>query len=137
MALNTNRVTSLATPGIAAAATGRPMSGGRNVAGASGQPLEAMGFAADIGISDNRLLRYDDDLHFDFNQQGETGHRGTPFIVRSAAGFRAEAVDEVSNGDGGETFLSMVMQGVGTYERNMRVTAPGAVRPGSVMNYQY
>lgn len=137
MALNTSRVTSLATPGIAAAATGRPMSGGRNVAGATGQPLEAMGFAADIGISDNRLLRYDDDLHFDFSQQGEPEHRGTPFIIRSASGFKAEAVDEATNTDADGTFLSMVVLGVSTYERNMRVTAPGAVRPGSVMNYQY
>lgn len=137
MALNSTRVTSLATPGVAAAATGRPMSGGRNVAGANGQPLEAMGFAADIGISDNRLLRYDDDLRFDFDHQGEPENRGTPFIIRSASGFRAEAVDEATGSDGGGAFLSMLMLGVGTYERNMRVTAPGAVRPGSVMNYQY
>lgn len=137
MALNTNRVTSLATPGIAAAATGRPASGGRNIANATGQPLEATGFAGNIGISDNRLLRYDEDLHFDFEDNSEPEQRGTPFIIRAAAGFKAEAVDEGLADDTGGAFLAMVVRGVGTYEHNMRVTAPGAVRPGSVMNYRY
>lgn len=137
MALNTNRVTSLATPGVAAAATGRPASGGRNIANASGQPLEAAGFAENIGINDNRLLRYDEDLHFDFDDQSEPEQRGTPFIIRAASGFKAEAVDEGHSSDGGGVFLAMVVRGIGTYEHNMQVTAPGAVRPGSVMNYRF
>lgn len=135
MALNSNRVTTLATPGLAAAATGRPASGGRNVATANGLPLEAAGFSPQIGINDNRLLRYEEDLHFEFGDQPQSQPRGTPFVIRAATGFKAETAEEAAGGETGGVFLSMVLRGIGTYERNMRVTSGETVRPGSVMNY--
>lgn len=136
MALNTSRVTSLATPGVAAAATARPASGGRNVASVTGAPLEGAGFSPHIGINDNRLVRYDEDLHFDFDEGAEPEQQGTPFIIRASNGFKVEAADETSENSGG-AFLDMLTRGVGTYENTMRVTRPGAVRPGSVMNYLF
>ncbi len=123
---------------MTAAATARPASGGRNVATTHGAPLESAIFSPQIGINDNRLLRYEEEMRFGADDRREPEQRGTPFIIRASSAFKAEEVDEVINGGSGEgSFLSMVMRGVGTYERNMRVTTPGSVRPGSVLNYVY
>ena len=136
MALNTSRVTSIATPGVAAAATARPASGGRNVASVNSGPLEGVGFSPNIGINDNRLLRYDEETRFDFEGESEPEQRGTPFIIRASSGFKAELADEAT-ADTGHAFLNLVMRGVSIYEYTMQVTRPGAVRPGSVMNYLF
>lgn len=137
MALGTNKVSALATPGMTAAATARPASGGRNVASASGGPAEAVGFSSQIGVNDNRLLRYDEELDFGFSEQHEPDRQGTPFMSRLASGFQADLADEAVGGDSSGIFMDYVMRGVGTYEHNMRVTTPGSVRPGSVLNYLY
>jgi hypothetical protein len=138
MALGTNKVSAMGSPGMSAAATARPASGGRNVATSSGAPLESAIFSPQIGINDNRLLRYDEEMRFGADDRREPEQHATPFIIRATNAFKAEEVDEVINGGSGEgSFLGMVMRGVGTYERNMRVTTPGAVRPGSVLNYVY
>ena len=48
-----------------------------------------------------------------------------------------DSTDE-TNADGSpKLFLNDVMRGIGTYEENMRVTSPAAVKPGSVMNYLF
>jgi len=138
MALSTNKVSAIGTPGMTAAATARPASGGRNVAAANAAPLEGAVFSPQIGVNDNRLLRYEEEMRFGADDHREPEQRGTPFVVRAASAFKAEEVDETTGGGSGEgRFLSMVMRGVGTYERNMRVTTPGSVRPGSVLNYVY
>lgn len=137
MALGTNKVSALAAPGMAAAATARPASGGRNVASVSGGPAEAAGFSTQIGVSDNRLLRYDEELDFGFSEHRDPDRQGTPFMARSASSFRAELADEATGGESASVFMDYVMRGVGTYEHNMRVTTPGSVRPGSVLNYLY
>ncbi|MGE5547936.1 MAG: hypothetical protein ACM33T_13615 [Solirubrobacterales bacterium] len=139
MALGTNKVASFAAPGMAAAATARPVSGGRNVASATGQPLEGSGFSQQIGVNDNALLRYEDDLGFDSGDKGQQQQEAyTPLLSRAAAGFRVdEAEEELNSTAPPRLFLAEVMRGVGVYEHNMRVTTPGTVKPGSVLNFLF
>ncbi|WP_173981172.1 hypothetical protein [Magnetospirillum sp. UT-4] len=123
---------------MTAAATARPASGGRNVASVNVGALEEAGFSPQIGINDNRLFRYDEERSFDFSERREPEQKATPFIIRATNGFRVDEVDDgQSASSGGGAFLDMVMRGVGTYENNMRITTPGTVRPGSVLNYLY
>lgn len=137
MALNSSKVSAFASPGMAAAATARPVSGGRNVASASTAPLEGVGFSPQIGVNDNRLWRYDDEAEFESQSENQPQQRGTPFIIRSAGGFKVELAEEAAaDTGGGRFFLSELMHGIGVYEFNTRITTPGAVRPGSVFNYR-
>jgi len=136
MALSASRVSANAAPGLVAAATARPASGGRNVA-SSRDPLEETGFSAQVGISDNRLWRYDEETQFDADGESRSPHRGAPFFVPSPAAFKAETVEEAPEASGaGRVFLSAVLRGIGIYEAYMRITTPGAVRAGSVLNYR-
>lgn len=137
MALGTHKVSALATPGMSAAATARPASGGRNVASVSSTAPEEAVFSSQIGVSDNRLLRYDEELDLGFSDHRDSDARGTPFMSKAASSFQAELADEASGGGSSSLFMDYVMRGVGTYEHNMRVTTPGSVRPGSVLNYLY
>ncbi|MBI2241186.1 MAG: hypothetical protein HYU59_10345 [Magnetospirillum gryphiswaldense] len=138
MALGTHKVSALATPGMSAAATARPASGGRNVASVSSTSPEEAVFSSQIGVNDNRLLRYDDELDLGFSDQRDPDSRGsTPFMSKAASSFQAELADEATGGGSASVFMDYVMRGVGTYEHNMRVTTPGSVRPGSVLNYLY
>lgn len=137
MALGTHKVSALATPGMTAAATARPASGGRNVASVSGVAAEEAGFSSQIGVNDNRLLRYDEELDFGFSEQRDPDRQGTPFMAKAASSFQAELADEATGGGASGLFMDYVQRGVGTYEHNMRVTTPGSVRPGSVLNYLY
>lgn len=138
MALSTNRVSAFASPGMAAAATARPASGGRNVASVGGG-VEGAGFSPQIGVNDNRLWRYDDEQEFDFEgEQQQRRESATPFVNRAAGGFKVDQAEEAGDaGVGGRVFLGEVLRGIGVYEYNMRVTTPGAVRPGSVLNFRY
>jgi hypothetical protein len=121
---------------MAAAATARPASGGRNVASVSGS-VEGAGFNPQIGVNDNRLWRFDEERTFDLERDNQQQERATPFIIRAANGFRVEEAEESADGGGGTVFLDAVLRGVGIYETNMRRTMPGAARPGSVMNYRF
>lgn len=136
MALSSNRVSANASPGMAAAATARPASGGRNVASVNSKPLEEIGFGQHIGVNDNDLWRYDDETSFDFQGEDQPRERATPLISRAATGFKLEQADESGDAGGGRLFLAELMHGIGIYEFNMRITTPGAVRPGSVLNYR-
>lgn len=137
MALGTNKVSALASPGMAAATAARPATGGRNVASVSGAPAEEAVFSSQIGVNDNRLFRYDDEMDFGTGGQREPDRRSTPFVARAASGFAAEVAEEATGTSGATMFMDYVVRGVGTYEHNMRVTTPGMVRPGSVLNYLY
>jgi hypothetical protein len=136
MALSTSRVSANASPGMAAAATARPVSGGRNVASVNSKPVDELGFSQHIGVNDNGLWRYDEETQFESDGEGQPQQRGTPFIIRAATGFKVDLADEATDPGGGGRLLSEVMRGVGVYEFNMRVTTPGAVKPGSVFNYR-
>jgi hypothetical protein len=138
MALGTGKVSAIASPGMAAAATARPISGGRNVASVTGGPLEEMGFSSQIGVNDNRMWRYDDEREFDSEDEGQSQQRATPFIIRSTNGFRVDEADEATaDSSTGYTFLDEILRGIGVYENNMRVISPGAVRRGSVLNFRF
>ncbi len=136
MALGTSKVSAIASPGMAAAATARPLSGGRNVASV-GAGVEGAGFSPQIGVNDNRLWRYDEERQFDLDREQQQQERATPFIIRAANGFRADEAEETTDAGGsGKVFLDALLRGIGIYESNMRRTTPGAVRPGSVLNYR-
>lgn len=141
MALGTHRVSALAAPGMTAAATARSASGGRNVASVSRNPLEEAGFSAQVGLNDNAFLRYEDDQGFDVTQdQGDPQRSNTPYMFRMASGFQVDEAEEALDGRGGSgesVFRSLLTSGIGTYEQTMRITTPGTVKPGSVLNYLY
>ncbi|HLO77551.1 MAG TPA: hypothetical protein VK196_13930 [Magnetospirillum sp.] len=126
----------MASPGVAAAATARPASGGRNVASV-GAGVEGAGFSPQIGVNDNRLWRFDEERSFDHEHEDHQQQQATPFVVRSASGFKVEEAEEATDAGGsGGVFLDAVLRGIGIYESNMRRTTPGAVRPGSILNYR-
>lgn len=136
MALSTQKVSAHAAPGMAAAATARSVAGGRNVASARDH-IEGAGFATQIGVSDNAYLRYEDDLDFDSRGERQQHKDYTPLLYRTQLGFQVNAVDETADAGGGRTFLAELTTGVGAYEHTMRVTTPGMVKAGSVLNYLY
>lgn len=136
MALGTNKVSAIAAPGMAAAATARPVSGGRNVASSSRSVMEA-DFSPQIEINDNRLWRFDEERSFDSEREERREEQATPFIARAYNGFKVEeAEDAADSGASGRVFLDAVVRAIGIYEANIRLTTPGAVRPGSVLNYR-
>lgn len=139
MALGTNKIGAVAQPGVTAAATARPLSGGRNVASQSAAAIEALDFTQQIGVNDNAILRREQDMWLggDGRRRRDEHEGATPFVFRAASSFQVDEVEETMPQSEGGTFLAQVMQGVGAYEANMRVTTPGTVRPGSVLNYLY
>lgn len=137
MALGTSRVSAVASPGMAAAATARPVSGGRNVAGVSGG-VEETGFSPQIGVSDSKLWRYDDEQQLDFGQQHESDEQATPFMSRLATGFQVGDAEETAESSGGpRVFLNDLIYGIGVYEANIKATMAGAVQRGSVLNSRF
>lgn len=136
MALGTNKLSAIASPGMAAAATARTVSGGRNVASV-GRGVEESGFSPQIEINDNRMWRFDDERTFDFNRERRREEQATPFIARSYNGFRVEDAEDVGDtGGAGRVFLDTLIRAIGIYEANMRLFTPGAMRPGSVLNFR-
>lgn len=139
MALGTNRVTAVSAPGMAAAATSRLASGGRNVASVSRGPIEESSFSSQIGLNDNAYYRYEDelDLGFDEKQREDPRREYTPLMSRQANGFRVDEAEESLGGGSESPFRTEVMRGVGLYERTLSVTAQGSVKRGSILNYMY
>lgn len=136
MALGTSKVSAIASPGMAAAATARPVSGGRNVASV-GRGVEGTDFSPQIEINDNRLWRFDEERQFDLDREHHREEQATPFIARSYNGFKVEeAEDSADAGGTGRVFLDTMIKAISVYEANIRLTTPGAVRPGSVLNYR-
>lgn len=136
MALGTSKVSAIASPGMAAAATARPVSGGRNVA-STGRGVVSADFSPQIEINDNRLWRFDEERSFDTEHEEHREEQATPFIARAFNGFKVEEAEEATDaGAAGRVFLNTVIRAIGIYEANVRLTTPGAVRPGSVLNYR-
>lgn len=136
MALGSSKVSAIASPGMAAAATARTVSGGRNVASV-GRGVEGTDFSPQIEVSDNRLWRFDEERSFDLNRDNHRDEQATPFIARSYNGFKVEETEDTADtGSGGRVFLDAMMRAISIYEANTRLTTPGAVRPGSVLNYR-
>lgn len=139
MALGTHRVTAVSAPGMAAAATSRVASGGRNVASVSRGPIEPSNFSNEIGVNDNAYTRYEDELDLSFREkkQEEARREYTPLMSRQANGFKVDEAEEMLGDGGYGLFRTEVMRGVGLYERTLSVTARGAVKRGSILNYMY
>lgn len=136
MALGTSKVSAIASPGMAAAATARPASGGRNVASV-GRGVEGADFSPQIEINDNRLWRFDEEREFDSDREQNKKEQATPFISRSYNGFKVGETEETADSGGaGRVFMDTMIRAIGIYEANIRLTTPGAVRPGSVLNYR-
>ena len=137
MALGTNKVSAIASPGMAAAATARPVSGGRNVA-STGRSVVSADFSPQIEINDNRMWRFDEERSFDTEREEHREEQATPFIARAFNAFKVEEAEEATDAGGaGRVFLNTVIRAIGIYEANIRLTTPGAVRPGSVLNYRF
>lgn len=134
MALGTNKLSAIASPGMAAAATARTVSGGRNVASV-GRDVEASGFAPQIEVNDNRLWRFDDERS-DLNRDHRREEHAGGFVARAYSGFRVEDVEETADTGAGRVFLDALMRAISIYEANTRLFTPGAIRPGSVMNFR-
>lgn len=142
MALGTNKITASATTGVAAAASSRVGTGGRNVASVTQHRVEGMSFAPNIGVNEESILHYNDQSQFEDGGSGrrrkeERGGQFTPLISRGAFGYMVDEAEEATTANDPQVFLTDVMRGIGTYESNMRATSPVTVRPGSVLNYMY
>jgi hypothetical protein len=51
--------------------------------------------------------------------------------------YGTDTSEDGSDPTSSRIFLNDVLRGVGTYEQNIRITSPGSVKPGSVMNYLF
>ena len=140
MALSARQIGSATASGIAAA-TVRVGNGGRNVASATRADVEKMDFSPHLGVNGEQILSFQQDtgqLNPDGRRQSRDPRDGfTPLLARSASLSSIDAADEANSGDPSKIFLNEVIRGIGTYEENMRVTSPAAVKPGSVMNYLF
>ncbi len=135
MALSASTISAMAGNGLAAAATARPLSGGRGVASATLNSVEASDFSSSVGVNDNSILHYDDEGGLDSDgRRRESPPGASAFLTRGAFGYQVEGLSQESAAGGGGTFLSDVMYGVGVYENNLRIIAPGQIRPGATLN---
>ena len=137
MALSTRQVGSATASGIAAA-TARVGNGGRNVASTTRGDVEKMDFSPHLGVNEESVLRFQQEgqLNPDGRRQQQRDQRDgfTPLLARNAYSTNMDSTDE-TNADGSPNhFLNDVMRRIGTYEENIRLTSPAAVKPGSVMN---
>ncbi|OAN51456.1 hypothetical protein A6A04_16085 [Paramagnetospirillum marisnigri] len=139
MALSTKQIGSAASSSVAAA-TVRIGGGGRNVASATRADVEKLDFTPHLGVSEEQILRFQQEagnLNPDGRRNSRENRDGfTPLLSRSSLGIEIEAAEE-RNADDFKLSLTDIMRGIGSYEENMRVTSPAAVKPGSVMNYLF
>ena len=135
MALSASRISAVAGNGLAAAATARPISGGRGIASATLSPVENSEFSSNIGVNDNAILHYDDQGGLDSDGRRRESPQSAPsFLARGAFGFQVESLSQDPAAGGGSSFLSDVVHGVGVYENNLRIIAPDQIRPGTSLN---
>jgi hypothetical protein len=139
MALGATKISALAGPSLsAAAASARPLSGGRGVAAAAQSEVEETSFSGQIGVNDNSILHTDDGTGFDPDgQRRDSPQQGTPFVSRSAFGFSVTDASGDSGATPATSFRDAVAHGVGVYEYNLKVITPSAVKPGSVVNHLF
>lgn len=136
MALTATKISAVAGNGLAAAATARPISGGRGVASATLSPVENTDFSSGIGVNDNGILHYDEEkggLDSDGRRRGNP-RTVSPYMARGAFGYQVEDLSQQGGESQGGSFLSDVLHGVGIYENNIRIIARSQARPGSTLN---
>ena len=99
-----------------------------------------MDFSPHMGVNEESVLRFQQEGQLNPDgrrQQGNQRDGFTPLLARNAFSATLESADDSGSDGSDKLFLNDVMRGIGTYEENMRVTSPGAVKPGSVMNYLF
>jgi hypothetical protein len=138
MALGTQKVSAMAAPGMAAAATAHPLSGGRGIAAANQSPVESTSFSTQVGVNDNGIVRYDDEL--DLNADGKSRNSyqrstQTPLMSRRALAFNAGSLN-ASQGDAAPAigFKDQLTRGIGGYLRTQSLTQTDYPPPGSSIN---
>ena len=135
MALSASRIGPLVGNGLAAAATARPMSGGRGVASATLSPVETSEFSANIGVNDYAIVHYDDENGLDSNgRRRQAPQSAAPFLSGGSFGLKVEDPSQDGGSPGGGALLSDVLYGVGIYENNLRIIAGSQVRSGTTLN---
>ena len=134
MALGASKISALSGPSLsAAAATARPLSGGRGIASAAQSEVEGASFSGQVGVSENSILHNDNG--FDPNgQRRDNPQQGAPFTSNASFAF---PVTDTNSEPTAASFRDTVMYGLGVYEYNMKVITPSAVKPGSVVNHLY
>ncbi len=136
MALGTSRIAALSgSSGLAAAATARPMSGGRGVAASAQAAVESSNFSSQIGVNDNAILHYDDQggLNAD-GQRRETQQNFSTYYGRAPVSDTG-GLDQ--NAGGGTLSRVDIQNGIGQYEFAARLAVPGTPRPGARINYRF
>ncbi len=139
MALGTQKISAFAAPGMAAAATAHPLSGGRGIASASQSPVEASSFSASVNVNDNGILHYDDEngLNPDDQRRNGSSPRGTqtPFMARRALAYSAISLD-THQGDNAPTtlFSALLAKGIRGYERSQALAQTVMAPVGSTIN---
>lgn len=141
MALSTKQVSAVSASGVAAA-TARIGSGGRNVASTSREDVERLDYAHQASLSDETLLRYQQDSNVspDGGRQRDSRERQDTPLWRSEFGkvlLTGSSNDDDSSPQLPTLFLDQVLRGIQVYEQSIRITSPTTVRPGSVMNYLF
>lgn len=138
MALGTQKVSAMAAPGMAAAATAHPFSGGRGVASAQQAPVESTNFSTQIGVNDNSILHYDDEgsLNPDGQRKQSTARdTQTPFMARRALAYSAISLDSAQGDNSATTVFSDLMaRGIRGYERTQSLVNSGLTPSGSTIN---
>jgi len=139
MALGTQKVSAMAAPGMAAAATAHPFSGGRGVAAANQAPVESSNFAMSVGVNDNAILHYDDEgsLNPDGQRRNSNSprHTQTPFMARRALAYSAISLDS-QQGDNAPTtvFSDLMSRGIRGYARSQGLVQTDIAPTGSTIN---
>lgn len=139
MALTTKQVGSAVASSVAAATT-RVGHGGRNVASSSSSNVERLDYAQHMGLNEESILRFQqeggvnpDGSRRQRDDRGAFSPQGSLRIFEYGTDNTEDGSDPTSS----KLFLNDILRGVGTYEQNIRITSPGSVKPGSVMNYLF
>lgn len=141
MALSTKQVGSAsAAASSVAAATTRIGHGGRNVASSTRPDVERLDYTQHMGLNEESILRFQQEngINPDGGRRQSKDRGGfAPQTSLRIFEYGTDTSEDGSDPTSSRIFLNDVLRGVGTYEQNIRITSPGSVKPGSVMNYLF
>ncbi len=140
MALSAQKVSAVASPGLAAAATVHSFGGARGVASAQQSPVESSNPASFVGVNDNSIMRYEDEGGLNPDGRGKQSFRQgpqTPYMSRSALVFYAGLLDQTDQGASlasTPVFGDYVSRSIQGYERAQNLVNSPWARQGSSIN---
>lgn len=141
MALSTKQIGSAsAAASSVAAATARIGHGGRNVASSTRPDVERLDYTQHMGLNEESILRFQQEngINPDGGRRQREDRGGfAPQTSLRIFEYGTDTSEDGSDPTSSRIFLNDVLRGVGTYEQNIRITSPGSVKPGSVMNYLF